>query len=303
MQPSVADFKLLTIEKTFAAAEEFGFLPTGRYLQLNSYENRVFQIFCEPKEDEPETSVIIKAYRPGRWSYDAITEEHQFLFDLEEHSFPGATPHLASNGSSLYDDGQFIYSASPQIKGRMPYELVGDDFVQLGRRLALLHNIGQKRDCYYRPELQVHWSFIDNLSSWVAPEVHSRYLNCAEELFYQAETALENQPFFRIHGDCHRGNILKTDPVKGNPQYFFVDFDDFVVGPPVQDFWMLLSESRIAENEDFSLLLKGYNQLRSLPEGSEALIPLLRALRIINYSHWISQRWSDPTFPPPFPTV
>jgi Ser/Thr protein kinase RdoA (MazF antagonist) len=43
----------------------------------------------------------------------------------------------------------------------------------------------------------------------------------------------------RILGDCHRGNILWTDL---GPH--FVDLDDCVTGPAIQDLWMLLAGSQ-----------------------------------------------------------
>ena len=43
----------------------------------------------------------------------------------------------------------------------------------------------------------------------------------------------------RLHGDCHRGNVLWTDD---GPH--FVDLDDCVTGPAMQDLWMLLSGTR-----------------------------------------------------------
>ena len=37
----------------------------------------------------------------------------------------------------------------------------------------------------------------------------------------------------RIHGDCHSGNILWRDETA-----HFVDLDDCVMGPAIQDVWM-----------------------------------------------------------------
>jgi len=288
------------MEKVFLAAEKFGFQPTGRYFQLNSYENRVFEIFCENSQGSQE-KIIVKAYRPGRWPKLAIQEEHNFLFDLTNNDFPSVTPFLTQSKNSIYFDGEFFFSIFPKIKGRMPDELSDNDLIQIGQRLALLHNIGQKKNAVHRPSLHVNWDVLDQLAHWVAPEVEGRYFSCTEQLFEMMEDAFDDQPYFRVHGDCHRGNILKTDPSSGDPQYFFVDFDDFINGPAVQDFWMLLSSQDSEDNSELDCLKKGYTKIRQFPDDGTRCIPLLRAHRIINYSNWIAQRWGDPTFPHIFP--
>ena len=53
------------------AVESCGIRCDGRFLALNSYENRVYQIGLED-----ESQVVAKFYRPDRWSDDAINEEH-----------------------------------------------------------------------------------------------------------------------------------------------------------------------------------------------------------------------------------
>src|SRR5690606_18345321 len=52
----------LTPDVMLAAVESVGFVPNGRMLALNSYENRVYQIGTE------DGFVVVKFYRPGRWS-------------------------------------------------------------------------------------------------------------------------------------------------------------------------------------------------------------------------------------------
>jgi Ser/Thr protein kinase RdoA (MazF antagonist) len=44
-----------------------GMITSGHQLALNSYENRVYQVGVEDKPD-----LIVKFYRPGRWSREAI---------------------------------------------------------------------------------------------------------------------------------------------------------------------------------------------------------------------------------------
>ena len=56
----------------------------GRVLALNSYENRVYQVGID--EGAP---VVVKFYRPGRWTDAAILEEHAFALELAAQEIPG----------------------------------------------------------------------------------------------------------------------------------------------------------------------------------------------------------------------
>jgi Ser/Thr protein kinase RdoA (MazF antagonist) len=100
----------------------------------------------------------------------------------------------------------------------------------------------------------------------------------------------------RLHGDCHVGNILWTD---AGPH--FVDLDDCLSGPSVQDLWMLLSGDPVAAKQQLRSLLKGYEQFRDFDDRELALIEPLRTLRIVHQCAWLAKRWTDPAFPPSFP--
>jgi Ser/Thr protein kinase RdoA (MazF antagonist) len=108
----------------------------------------------------------------------------------------------------------------------------------------------------------------------------------------------------RLHGDCHAGNILWTPvdaPAATGPGPHFVDLDDARMGPAVQDLWMLLSGERAQRTRQLACLLDGYEQFRPFDRRELALIEPLRTLRLIHYSAWLAQRWSDPAFPANFP--
>ena len=100
----------------------------------------------------------------------------------------------------------------------------------------------------------------------------------------------------RILGDCHRGNILWTDQ---GPH--FVDLDDCLTGPAIQDLWMLLAGGQQEMRTELHDLLTGYEQFLPFDRGEIALIEPLRALRMIHYSAWLARRWHDPAFPRAFP--
>ena len=80
-----------------------------------------------------------------------------------------------------------------------------------------------------------------------------------------------------------------------------MDFDDSVMGPVAQDFWMLLSGDEDESQDDLECLMNGYLELRNLNESDLDILPALRGLRIIHYSGWIARRWEDPSFPKLFP--
>lgn len=278
-----------------AAAEAAGFQPTGEFVQLNSYENRVFDVAMEDGQ-----RLIAKFYRPGRWSKETILEEHSFLADLNAEDIPAVAPIVQKNGSTLSLQENLWTAFFPKVRGRLPDELLSNDLVKVGRLLARVHTVGARKRALHRPTLDSSfpggWPTLDRLEKWVAPEVADRYFPAAEQILDAMEDTFDFSQFQRIHGDCHRGNLLND-----GQQFFLVDFDDFVNGPAIQDFWMLLSGDAESLQEEQDLILQGYEELREFPHDQWEWIPLLRGLRIIMYSGWIAQRWEDPNFPRLFP--
>lgn len=304
MSPSKKDsfsqsFYQLEPETVMLATEDAGFFPTGEFQQLNSYENRVFDLKIEADRGLADSDrVIAKFYRPGRWSKKAILEEHAFLQELSEENFPVPVAYKLNNGSTVLEAGSIFAAFFPKIKGRMPDEFIGNDLHQVGRRLAHLHNIGEQSDFKFRPIFnQTPYNGdeqLDLLQSWIYPEVQGKYTELAEDILSYADELIDPQNFQRIHGDCHRGNLLNN-----TKEFFFVDFDDSMMGPVEQDFWMLMSGfSSQEEEENF---LAGYSELRTFNRQNKKLFPVLRGLRILHYSAWIARRWEDPSFPKLFP--
>lgn len=303
-------FYNLTPDQVLMAVERAGFYPTGRYLQLNSYENRVFDLWLE--EDSPNLTpnnlrIIAKFYRPGRWSKEAIEEEHAFLKELQDADIPAVAPlYIKYNNinSTVFKQHDLWCGLFPRTVGRMPEELNHSDLQQIGRNLARIHNVGAKRKAIHRPILNAEtygWSNLKILKNHVSPEVWPRYNKAATQILEFLEDSLDQDSFIRIHGDCHKGNLLKTDFAGQDSQFFFVDFDDFCNGPSVQDFWMLLSGDSDVEEDELSSLLSGYEDLREFNDQEFSLILPLRGLRIIHYAAWIARRWQDPSFPQLFP--
>ena len=136
-------------------------------------------------------------------------------------------------------------------------------------------------------------------NDFIPSELIPAYESLSQDLIERIQLRFkEHGPLIkqRIHGDCHRGNILWKD---GSPN--FVDFDDTMMGPAIQDIWMMLSGDRNQKQGQLLELVEGYNEFCDFRASELTLIESFRTLRIINYSAWLARRWKDPAFPQNFP--
>lgn len=292
-------FHQLEPELILHATHLAGFSPTGEFTQLNSYENRVFDLRTE---DPAQPRLIAKFYRPGRWNREALLEEHAFLTELKKEGLHAVAPLVQKNNSTVnFLEGMYV-SFFPKVSGRMPTEFLGNDLKSVGRQLAQLHNIGARQTFQFRPIIGEYpwtpWETLEYLSQWVAPELWPRYETAAQILIENLADHIDSSEFIRIHGDCHRGNLLNTASQKES-EFFFVDFDDTCMGPVSQDLWMLMSSFQNEDEQD--LLRLGYEEFREFPTHQLQWMPLLRGLRVLQYAAWIARRWEDPSFPRLFP--
>jgi Ser/Thr protein kinase RdoA (MazF antagonist) len=292
-------------EKIFQVTEEFGLKPTGSLSVLNSMENRVYEVEIDDPELDglprkaPERFRILKFYRPGRWTLEQIQEEHDFLFDLLADDIPVVAPLRLKNNSSIFTmpDEKIHVSIFPKINGRSPDELNQEMLERIGRLLARMHNVGAVRQAHHRIQLSVASYGEDSLSfllenNVLIPNVAQRYKECAEEIFTLSRPLFSKVNYQRIHGDCHMGNLIT-----GQQGLFWVDFDDMVKGPVVQDLWLMLPGQGDTVREERDILVSAYDQMRAFPYEQLSLIEPLRALRMIHFNAWIAKRWTDPAFP------
>lgn len=312
-----------------SVAEKSGYSVTGELTQLNSYENRVFDIkvagtflFSEKSFNSQKVpgsksvlqrdpllepgpfwgdSIIAKFYRPQRWSKETILDEHAFLRELKSEGIEVAqTLKLRDSKNSVGEADGIYFSFFEKVRGRLLQELTLPHYKKVGRWLARLHNVGAREEAQSRPYIgpsnDNKWPQLEKLLSQVSLEVAHRYEDAAVRIFEQLDEALPNFNFIRLHGDLHRGNILENS----QSEFVVVDFDDMVNGPEVQDFWMLMPSADL-KSEEFETLIQAYSELREFPYEQLELIPLLRGYRIINYAIWIMNRWDDPSFPKIFP--
>jgi Ser/Thr protein kinase RdoA (MazF antagonist) len=294
------------------ALAHIGLHGDGRLMALSSYENRVYLVHLEDGPDSMKDldAVVVKFYRPGRWSEAQILEEHAFAAELMAAEIPAVGP-LVIEGRTLHHFAGFAFSVSPRRGGRPP-EL--DDWEVLewiGRFIARIHTVGARQPFKHRPVLDLQ-SFGTESRDWlighdkVPLDVQAAWTTaCDKALAMIAGSGLDGaQKTFRpirLHGDCHPGNILwtPTDRPGGGPH--FVDLDDARTGPAVQDLWMLLSGDRAQRSGQLSAMVEGYEQFREFDRRELALIEPLRTLRLIHYSAWLARRWDDPAFPITFP--
>lgn len=287
----------LSPDTVLDAVDALGMVTDGRLLALNSYENRVYQVGIEDS-----TPVIAKFYRPDRWSDAQIREEHDFALELASQEIPVVAP-VAFNGTTLFEHGGFRYALYPRRGGHAPEPGNIHQLEQLGRFIGRIHAVGSIRPFAERPRLSVERLGHDSLAVleagvWLPDYLRENFLDAARQLLSAIDAAFVALPArtLRLHGDCHPGNILWTD---AGPH--FVDLDDCLNGPAIQDIWMLLAGPRHEREAQLRVFLQGYEQFHWFDASELPLVEPLRTLRMIHFMAWIARRWDDPAFPPAFP--
>ena len=291
-------FSLLDPDSILDALQSAGWRGDGRLLALNSYENRVYQAWLEDGG-----SVVVKFYRPQRWTDAQIIEEHRFTEELAAAEIPVVAPSSA-DGSTLHTCGTWRFAVYPRRGGRAPELEDAAILRRIGRFIGRIHAVGARRAFVERPTLDLA-SFGTEPRDWLLehralpdallPAWRAAVDQCLEAVA-AAFARLGDHRVLRLHGDCHAGNVLWTDD---GPH--FVDFDDARNGPAIQDLWMLLSGSPAEMAGQLGEVLEGYRDFMDFDRRELQLIEPLRTLRLVHYSAWIARRWEDPAFPAAFP--
>lgn len=328
-------FKSLGHEVILESVEACGVRCTGRIVPLNSMENRVFAV--EVESDEPgarkASQVIIKFYRPGRWTPDQILSEHILQLVLSEEDIPTARflpitnsaftdPSQVPNSKRLYPEyqnsipqietlgrnGIFQFCVWEKVRGRPPLDLTPKDLQLIGRIVARMHNLFESHiepSGFVRHSLSTElfgMRALENVRAWgkIPNPLGPEFFRVAEDLVKRLEWVNNCMDFIPTHGDLHRLNLLQTEE---GGSFWLVDFDDCMWAPDIQDLWLLSAGCNlIGEEQDdpakaaLNYLLSGYEEFRAMPEGSTFLVEPLRTLRMIYYYGWIANRWGDPAF-------
>lgn len=301
---SVAPYDALTPECLLDAIEATGLRCDGRLNALNSFENRVYQVWLDSGE-----CVVAKFYRPHRWSRAALLEEHAFALELAAAEIPVVAP-LVLKGVTLHAHAGFLFALTPRQGGRTPEFEDEDTLRWLGRFIARIHAVGALEDFAERPTIGWREFGADPVRyvldhDFVPADLRLAYESTALDIIDRVKRRwdqCENGGGFdvlRLHGDCHAGNILWTEGKPGGPH--FVDLDDARMGPAVQDIWMWLGGGREVEQQQLAAIITGYREFHDFNPAELALIEPLRALRMVHYAGWLARRWGDPAFPRSFP--
>ncbi len=277
---------------------ELGFDCDGRFLALNSYENRVYQIGIE--DSRP---VVAKFYRPGRWSDEQILEEHEFSLRLVEQEIP-IVPPMELDGATLTQFREYRLAVFECRGGRAP-DLDNYPFLeQLGRLIARIHLEGEQSQFAHRPRIDTDSYGVQSVdflleNDFIPVQNRDAYESTVDMVLDGVDACFEragNTQELRLHGDFHPGNVLVNQD-----QLHIVDLDDCRHGPAVQDLWMFLSGDRQEQTPQLDALLDGYQSFRRFDPRELHIIEALRSLRILHYAAWLARRWEDPAFKVAFP--
>ena len=297
--PAPPPYAGLTPDCVLDALDSVGIVGDGRLLALNSYENRVYQVW---QDDGPR--VVAKFYRPLRWTDAQILEEHAFVIELAERDIPVVAPLSLAGDKTLHAFGGFRFAVYPQHGGRAPELEDRATLEWMGRFIGRMHALGAVRPFVARPALDIA-SFGEEpraylLAHGFIPEdlrpAYEAVVAQALDGVRRCQSRAGDVRALRLHGDCHAGNVLWTD---AGPH--FVDFDDCRSGPAMQDLWMLLSGERSDMTRQLAAVLAGYERFFDFERRELHLVEALRTLRLVHYAAWLARRWDDPAFPAAFP--
>lgn len=267
-------------------------------LKRNSYINRVYEL----ETLDPPERLIVKFYRPGRWSREMITAEHLFLKDLSAQEIP-VIPPLTLQGKTLFNWSENSFcSFFPKKGGRALDEFGQEGWEELGRLISRVHLVGQEQKNFsrlvWRPAITTsqHLQTLLN-TTFLLPEFHSAFARTVEQFIAKADPLFNAQEFLFLHGDCHKGNLIH----RPNEGIWLVDFDDCAYGPPVQDLWLFLPGPPEKCENELTWLLKGYETFRPFDRGALPLVPWLRGMRLVHFVAWLAVQSSEPGFTKHFP--
>lgn len=290
-------FDSLTTDSMLSAVENAsGLLLTGYTAPFSSYINRVYEL-----RTKDGVKIIVKFYRPGRWSKEAILDEHRFLSDCESMELPVVAPLQLSDKSTIGTFNDIHFSLFPKRAGRQLEINDFEDWVRLGSLIARLHCAGEKSRAQSRVVIDPSKSALSDCeflcSSVIPSKFKEKYRTVCMSIIEKAIPVFKGKEQIRIHGDLHTGNILD----RMDDGLLLIDFDDMAMGVPVQDLWLLLPERAQKAQAEIELLIEGYEQFREFDQGSIKCIEFLRAMRMVYFLAWCSRQQNDFQFKNNFP--
>jgi Ser/Thr protein kinase RdoA (MazF antagonist) len=137
MESSSHPYAELSPVAVLEAVESLGYETDARMFPLNSYENRVYQVGLAGKP-----SIIVKFYRPERWTTQQILEEHSYTQELVDLEIPVVPPIDYPQGGTLQQFNNFRFSVFEQFLGRPPELDNLDNLLVMGRFVGRIHAVG-----------------------------------------------------------------------------------------------------------------------------------------------------------------
>jgi Ser/Thr protein kinase RdoA (MazF antagonist) len=278
-----------------------GMITSGHQLALNSYENRVYQVGVEDKPD-----LIVKFYRPERWSREAILEEHMFALECKEDDLPVVAP-VTINGETLFHFAGFDFALFPKQGGYSGQIESLDDFEQMGRLLGRLHQVANCLEVKHRISITPQTFAVNSRNflldnNFIDDSLLPAYSTLSSDLvdLIQQRWQEYNPKLKLCHGDLHASNLLWS-PTQTENLPHMVDLDDCALAPRIQDIWMLMHGERDQMQGQLAAIAKGYELFLPFPSQDIPLIETLRTMRLMHYSAWLAKRWDDPAFKQAFP--
>lgn len=298
-------FDLLTPDLVLGAvSQSFNIELDSTITPYPSYINRVYGL-----SEAGGRELVVKFYRPGRWTDEAILDEHSFLSDCSDAELPVVAPLADNEDDTLFavdafnDDGEeteFLFALFPKRGGRIFDAESEDAWLRLGRLMGRLHGVGARDGAEHRILLhpaETTRCQAEELTRLAHPDCRGEFEELMLEALERILPLFEGIGMQRIHGDSHRGNILD----RGAEGLLLIDFDDMAVGPPVQDLWLLLPGRRDECGRELGLLIEGYEDFRPAPYETFSLIEPLRFMRMIHFMAWCGRQRDDVGFRSHFP--
>ena len=299
-------FELLSPDRALRAVEEaHGFELDGTMESYPSYVNRVYGMRASSGE-----RWVAKFYRPGRWTAEAILDEHRFLTDCAAAEIPVVAPVTGPDGLTLHAvtarDGDaeesFRFAVFPRSGGRSFEPETPDALVRLGSLLGRCHAVGARGEAPHRVRcapVPLTASYVEELlaDNLVHPDCIEEFSEACRGTLAVIDPLFRGAAAHRIHGDCHRGNVIDR-PGEG---LALIDFDDMMSGPPVQDLWLMLPDHAERSVPELSALLEGYEQFQVFDRSTLRLIEPLRFMRMIYFLAWRARQRNDYWFRGSFP--
>ena len=256
---------------------------------LASYINRVYEL-----EQEDGSGLVVKFYRPGRWNLAALQDEHDFLLELASREIPVIAPLTLTGNGTLGSHQGVAFAVFPKCGGRSYDEYNDDQWLEIGRLLGRVHAVGAARPPAGRIVMRPDCSTRDQVgyllgSGLLPPDLAPQFTTLAETLIAEITPLFAGVEMIRIHGDCHFSNLIH----RPGESFYLIDFDDMALGPPVQDFWMLLPGYRDETYVEIDLFLEGYETFRNFDRRTLRLIEPLRAMRFIHYTAWCAYQVAE----------